>query len=420
MNAFLDAPTLSICIPTYNRSRYLTKALDHLFAEQPFDFTFEVLISDNNSTDDTRDVVAQYTASHPEIRYVHQKHNVGVEANMVSAYRQARGDYTMYLADDDQLLHDGVASVVQYLDARPEVAACYSPWELYDDVDKKLVALFYHIDGETRFSRAQAIDLCNFIVDRHIFPEVYIYRSEALRRMMYRPHKTYWAFTNIINVMNYGDVVFLPTPFYCAITRHWPGEQREQEGNKQAVSEWDLYRGGIEYMFLRACSYLGLPGVPDDQRAMFNQMLQTFVNARMKVALRMLNERREYVSAQDLFVRLLANGALTDQERAAYAGQLTNRAALDVFVETFRAMTLVDCIGLFGNESAAAVRGLLQEIDADLPIDDLQESKLSGIANKESYLILCGNGACRDVLLEAGFPPGQVWAEADLLRQYVL
>jgi glycosyltransferase involved in cell wall biosynthesis len=413
-----SAPKLTICILTYNRSRYLRKTIKHLFSEQQFDFDFEVLISDNDSSDDTPDVVAPLARKHPQIRYLRQLRNVGSEANMVAAYRQARGEYTMYLADDDLLVPDAVASVVSYLDQHPNIAVCYAPWEIYNDVTKQTLTQPFQIDQETVFTRSSAVDLCNFIVQRHIFPEIFIYRSEALRKMMYHPHKIYWAFTHLINVLNYGDVAFLPRPFYRSVTQHWKGEQREQEGNKQAKSEWDLYRGGIEYLLHRAFVYAGFPVIPPEHRQAAQQLVQTFVEARMKVALRMLVGSREFLTANDVFARLLTTGALTEDEISAYRSLLTVRAALEALIETFRSLTRVRSVALFGNDNPAAICELLSEIDGKVPVARLDGVALATVVDKECYLVLCGNGDKRETMLEAGFPAGQVWAEGDLLRQY--
>src|SRR4030088_2517193 len=90
-------PKLSICIPTYNRSRYLGSALSDLFRQQAFDFDFEVLISDNNSADDTQLLVSKFARQHRQIRYVRQSRNVVIEDNVVTALRLARGQYVVYL-----------------------------------------------------------------------------------------------------------------------------------------------------------------------------------------------------------------------------------------------------------------------------------------------------------------------------------
>ena len=64
---------LSICIPTYNRSKTLENTLNSLFSNPEFDSNkIEVIVSDNCSTDDTAQVVAKY----PLVKYYCNKENV--------------------------------------------------------------------------------------------------------------------------------------------------------------------------------------------------------------------------------------------------------------------------------------------------------------------------------------------------------
>jgi hypothetical protein len=229
----------------------------------------------------------------------------------------------------------------------------------------------------------------------------------------------YWAFADLINVLNYGDVVFLPTPFYHSISRHWEGESREQVGNVQAVTEWDLYRGGLEYLILRAFQYAGFATIPAEQKLATHVMVDDFVNARMKVALRLSVARGDVISGHDLLARLMFHGALEQTDQDLYRSHLLERASLAAFVQTFNSLTHTRCIGLFANGDPAAVRSLLNEIDPRLPVTSLDDQDVSALPNKEEYLVLTGTDA-RARLIELGFPPGQVWSESDLLRQFSL
>ena len=86
MSRAVESPLkLSVCIITYNRARYLRGALKRLLVERPLDLDFEVLISDNDSSDDTEKVVATFSEQDPRIRYYRQTQNVGAEANMIDA-----------------------------------------------------------------------------------------------------------------------------------------------------------------------------------------------------------------------------------------------------------------------------------------------------------------------------------------------
>ena len=66
----MTKPLLSICIPTFNRSSYLRNTLNSIVSQQEFlSEKVEIIISDNASTDETPDVVKEFTAKYSNIHY---------------------------------------------------------------------------------------------------------------------------------------------------------------------------------------------------------------------------------------------------------------------------------------------------------------------------------------------------------------
>lgn len=88
-------PKLSICLITYNRAQFLEQVLQDLLMPRFFDFTFEIVLCDNHSTDNTPEVVKKWMERHPQIRYFRQKKNVGPLNNLLHAYRSAKGEFAM-------------------------------------------------------------------------------------------------------------------------------------------------------------------------------------------------------------------------------------------------------------------------------------------------------------------------------------
>jgi glycosyltransferase involved in cell wall biosynthesis len=91
------SPKITICIPTFNRSDLLDQALQSVAMQtvKPY----EVLIVDNASTDNTKDVVKKYEMY--GFRYIENKTNVGMVENWNVGIRNARGDYISFLHNDD-------------------------------------------------------------------------------------------------------------------------------------------------------------------------------------------------------------------------------------------------------------------------------------------------------------------------------
>src|ERR1051325_10121326 len=90
---------VTIAMPVYNGERFIREALDSLLAQTFTDF--EIVISDNASTDSTPAICAEYQERDPRVRYIRQPENRGAFVNAEMAIRAGNGQYTMMVGDDD-------------------------------------------------------------------------------------------------------------------------------------------------------------------------------------------------------------------------------------------------------------------------------------------------------------------------------
>jgi len=105
---------LSICIPTYNRSKFLIECLNSVLnSVLDHKDNIEIIISDNASTDDTFDIVSKLKLEHPWIRYHRNDINIGGERNFRFAAALARGKYIWIFGDDDVMEVDAASKVLQ-------------------------------------------------------------------------------------------------------------------------------------------------------------------------------------------------------------------------------------------------------------------------------------------------------------------
>jgi glycosyltransferase involved in cell wall biosynthesis len=391
--------------------------LSNLVAVKAFPFDYEIVISDNCSTDETHIVAAGFMEKCDHIRYIKQARNVGADNNFISATRMAVGEFIVYLADDDMLIPDAVAAIVQYMDQSPNIVSCHSPWEIAYDATQPSSELSYHLEKESVFEKMNSVNLFNFIVQRHIFPEIAIYRSSALHKALYLPHKVYWVFVNLARLLEYGDIAFLPQAFY-RLSVHWMGDARDQHGHKLTIGEWDLYRGGLEYLLHKAFRNLGYSSVPDKHRHVAQCMIDRFMMVRLLVALRHLSYRKDFISANEVFFRLLSCGAIPDAEVSGYSQFLAPRAAAQSLIETFEAITRLDHICLYHVHDPTETEKLLKELREDLPVEVLTDGAMRKMADKEKALVLAGGEAERQKLLKAGVPDGLVIVEGELVSQF--
>jgi abequosyltransferase len=110
-----EQPLLSIAIPTYNRAKFLRELLDTLqpqLVDQPH---IELLVSDNASPDDTRQVVDHYKQQGMVISYLRNDANIGADANFIQCFEKASGKYLWVFGDDDLLTPNAVAQIVSLL-----------------------------------------------------------------------------------------------------------------------------------------------------------------------------------------------------------------------------------------------------------------------------------------------------------------
>lgn len=105
---------LSICIPTYNRSGYLKRFLEKLYAEiAKFSLQnkIEVIVSDNASPDDTREIVQNFTEQ--GLIYSRNENNIGPDANFLKLFEMSSGEYIWLPGDDDLFADDFLPYILQ-------------------------------------------------------------------------------------------------------------------------------------------------------------------------------------------------------------------------------------------------------------------------------------------------------------------
>lgn len=114
------APTVSIGLPVYNREKFIPQTIDALLAQTFTDF--ELIISDNASTDSTEAICRDYAARDSRIRYIRQPVNLGLLGNFNYVKQEAKGKYFMWTASDDLCEPQFVEALVGKLEQDPSLA----------------------------------------------------------------------------------------------------------------------------------------------------------------------------------------------------------------------------------------------------------------------------------------------------------
>lgn len=119
---------VSICMVAYNHERYIAQAIESVLA-QSTNFDFEVVVGEDCSTDQTREILLRLAAEHPQkIRLRLAERNEGASHNFVQTLAQCRGEFVVILEGDDYFSSlEKIQKQVDALDAHPEWAMCFHP-----------------------------------------------------------------------------------------------------------------------------------------------------------------------------------------------------------------------------------------------------------------------------------------------------
>jgi glycosyltransferase involved in cell wall biosynthesis len=186
--AMIEPPRVSIGMPVFNGERFIAETIDSILA-QTFD-DFELIISDNASTDGTEEICRRYAEKDDRIRFVRNRENLGAAYNYNQAFHLSSGEYFKWACHDDLLAAEFLARCVETLERDPSVVVAYTGWV---PIDEKGVQLE---QPEPRFQPWRADSpypversRYRFKMERRPTSAIYgLFRSDVLRRTgLYRP-----------------------------------------------------------------------------------------------------------------------------------------------------------------------------------------------------------------------------------------
>ena len=112
--------TVSVSMITYNHGPFIAEALESILGQE-CDFDFEIVVGEDCSTDDTRDVLEAFANAHPgRIRPILRGENVGSTRNFCETLSSCRGRYIAMMDGDDRMLPGKLQKQADFLDRHPE------------------------------------------------------------------------------------------------------------------------------------------------------------------------------------------------------------------------------------------------------------------------------------------------------------
>ena len=136
----LKNPLVSVQMITYNHEPHIAQAIEGVLMQET-DFSIELIIGEDCSTDRTRDIVLDYQKKYPEIiRVVTSEHNVGMIKNGWRTNKACRGKYIAFCEGDDYWTDPlKLQKQVDFLEVNPDYGLVHSDGDYFYVKNKKLI-----------------------------------------------------------------------------------------------------------------------------------------------------------------------------------------------------------------------------------------------------------------------------------------
>lgn len=218
-----SSPRLSIGLPVYNGVDFLAASLDALLGQTYQDF--ELIISDNASTDGTSELCQSYAVRDPRVRVVRQPRNIGAAPNHDAVLQEATGELFKWVSADDLYAHDLLERCVGLLDEHPDAVLAHTWTAAIDPWGEVIQAHEYPL---TTASVRPSERLRSLLFDGELMPgairadDFYgVIRTDVLRRV--KPHGSFYHADQVFMAELALHGRFVQYPDWLYFRRHHDG-----------------------------------------------------------------------------------------------------------------------------------------------------------------------------------------------------
>jgi glycosyltransferase involved in cell wall biosynthesis len=175
---YKSQPRLSIGLPVYNGEKFLKESLNSLLNQTFSDF--ELIISDNSSTDNTEEICRNYAAQDQRIRYYRNASNIGCACNFNRVFELSTSEYFKWAAYDDLHAPDFISKCMQVLEKNPHYILCHSHTSFINEQGNFLQ--HYDIKLNTNSEKPQI--RFDELLTKHLCYQMYgVIRKSALKKI---------------------------------------------------------------------------------------------------------------------------------------------------------------------------------------------------------------------------------------------
>ncbi len=209
---------VSVCIPTFNYGRFISNAIDSVILQTFQDF--ELIVVDNCSTDNTKEIVERYVTFDRRIKFFSNNANFGMVENWNRCLHYATGEYVKILCADDLLAPICLEKSVSVLDNYPDVAIVTSARKIATESLEPIDVLSHFNKFEIRsgveiIRRCLVSDVKNIVGE----PTAVLFRNKDAKRGFDTRYKQIVDLEMWLHLLERGAFAYIPEEL-CLIRQH--------------------------------------------------------------------------------------------------------------------------------------------------------------------------------------------------------
>jgi glycosyltransferase involved in cell wall biosynthesis len=206
-------PIITIGLPTYNGEKTVKRTIDSVLAQTITNF--ELIISDDGSTDSTVKICREYEEKDSRIKLIQKNKTTGWIWNFIYLAKKANTKYFVWIANDDYWEPQFIEKNIKILETNPEIVCSISDIQLVGANIKNYYSnqkIFNSRDGHKKFEFVRPINgtydekVKNIIEFNWVHGTYSIFRTEKLKESIIHNAFASWDFALILNVVKFGDL----------------------------------------------------------------------------------------------------------------------------------------------------------------------------------------------------------------------
>lgn len=363
----MSKPILSIAIPTYNRAEILKETLDAL--ETEIDPSWEIVISNNCSDDNTCQVIEDFSTRWKLLRGVTLKKNVPAMSNIDAALRLASGKYIYLLSDDDRLIPDGISRAVEMLEHNEQMVGVYGNHKEW-------------IREKNNYTEARLLIKEDYVLKQGSHIEAFrdypylvnpIIRREIFQRFCKYDRYSFGFSPLIGRMLSHGDIGLMTDCLYLHAHTIPRMEHSLTEG-------WyhDMHRAQFE-------TFIGqnFSGTADNGILISKLTTNAYIQG-----VRFSIEKKEYLTARSFMIRSRAYGLVTEIQIKEFEKLHIFNFIAELIVDTLAILPNIDEVIIEDHPHMQKITTLLQKHITDLKVISMDQRGLDNLSNIETKYLL--------------------------------